>query len=77
MDDVLFTINENTLQSTVARMEQQVRCPLTNQVRITRTSSMLESGLMLIVAWLVFSYLSGFIYSRRMVFRLYMKYQTL
>lgn len=37
---------------------------------------MLESGLMLIVAWLVFSYLSGFAYSRRMVFRLYMKYQT-
>lgn len=37
---------------------------------------MLESGWMLIAAWLVFGQLAGFRYSRQMVFRLFMKYQT-
>ena len=37
---------------------------------------MLESGLMLVFAWIVFGQIAGFRYSRQMVFRLFMKYQT-
>lgn len=37
---------------------------------------MLENGWMLIGSWLFFSYLSGHVYSKKMTFRLFMKYQT-
>lgn len=37
---------------------------------------MLESGWMLLVTWLIFSYISGYAYSRRMTFKLYMEYRT-
>lgn len=37
---------------------------------------MLENGWMLIGSWLLFSYLSGHVYSKKMTYRLFMKYQT-
>lgn len=37
---------------------------------------MLENGWMLFASWLFFSYLSGHVYSKKITFRLFMKYQT-
>ena len=37
---------------------------------------LLENGWMLLASWLFFSYLSGDAYGRKMIFKLYMKYQT-
>jgi hypothetical protein len=37
---------------------------------------MLENAWMLLASWLFFGYLSGHVYSKKMIFKLFMKYQT-